>query len=185
MFRDASNLIPAERFELILHRSLQVLRQKTTNPIIEQFYQKLLAQEQLSGVLLEYFGTEAATDSQWETADKLYARAVVASPTWARTYNNWAFVLNSAYPDRRTEALEYANRAIELEPDNPDYRETRGMIYYSLNAYERAIEDLEIAINGVNELESIHAALADSHRKLGRNDLAAVYERQIQRRRRQ
>jgi tetratricopeptide (TPR) repeat protein len=180
-FREAADLVPLSRYQLIYERASLVLRQKQEFPIFEAMYQELLSEQRLSGMLLEFFGTEAANNSEWAIADQLFVRAMKASPEWGRSFNNRAYVIYLTMPERRLEALGYADRAIELEPDNADYRETRGMILFQLEKYEQAIVDLEIAINGTNELASIHRALAESHRKLGNRTSAELYEQQLKR----
>ncbi|MBL8891893.1 MAG: hypothetical protein JNL67_18095 [Planctomycetaceae bacterium] len=179
----AAATVPIEQAGMLsaIANSIGTLRKQ--NNVIESLYQKLLSDPNLSGIFVESFGTLAAVDQDWAKADELLGRAAAASPEWGNAWNNWAYVISAAFPNRLDEALRYADKAVTLQPDNPDYRETRGMIYYKLRSYEQAIADLEIAANGINELASVHAALADSHRRLGNNSVADVYERQLLRRR--
>ncbi len=179
----AAATVPYEQAGMVSAVATIICQQKKQNDMAEALYQQLLEEEQLSGIIIESFGTMAAVEKDYNLADALLRRATTASPDWGNGWNNWAFVISAAFPERLEEALRHVERAITINPDNPDYRETRGMIFYKLRNYEQAIVDLEIAINGINELDSVHAALADSHRRLGNNSVAEIYERQITRRR--
>jgi len=179
----AAATIPLEHAEMVSAVATMICQRKKQQVLIESLYQQLLNDEKVSGIIVESFGTMAAVDQDWNTADGLLRRATTVSPEWGNAWNNWAYVISAAFPERLEEALRHVDRAIQINSDNPDYRETRGMIYYKLRNYEQAITDLEIAINGINELASVHAALADSHRRLGNDSVAEIYERQISRRR--
>ncbi|MDP1563880.1 MAG: hypothetical protein Q8M16_21070 [Pirellulaceae bacterium] len=179
----ATASVPMEQAGMLSAVSSILYQQKKQNPVIETLYQELLADPQLSGIIVEAFGTMAAVDQDWNTAEALFQRSTTANPDWGNAWNNWAYVISASFPDRLDEALRHVDRAIQIDPDNPDYHETRGMINYKLRNYEAAISDLEIAANGVNQLESVHAALADSHRRLGNPKAAEIYEQQTSRRR--
>jgi tetratricopeptide (TPR) repeat protein len=159
-----------------------IARNRAANPGLEALYQALIAQEQLPGVLLENFGTVAAMQEDWSNADTLLARAAAVMPDAAIIWNNRAVAVRKGFPQRLEESLQYADRAIELEDGNADFRETRGMIHYNLGNYEAAVEDLEIALNGVNRLELVKTTLVDCYRRLGNDSLADLYEQQPVRR---
>jgi tetratricopeptide (TPR) repeat protein len=179
----AAATVPDGEATMVSTVATLVAQRRTQNPTIESLYQHVLADQTVSGLIIEPFGTLAAVKQDWALADALFQRATTVSPNWGNAWNNWAYVISASFPERLEEALRYADRAIQINPENPDYRETRGMIYYKLRNYEQAIADLEIAINGINELASVHAALADSHRRLGNDSVAEIYERQTSRRR--
>ena len=64
---------------------------------------------------------------RYSEAQKLYLLAAEGDPNGI-SYNNLAWL--AALKDGKVkEALEYANRAIALKPDQPDFLDTRGMIY--------------------------------------------------------
>ncbi len=175
--QEAANTVPLPQVGMVASLAGAMARGRTQSPGIAALYRALLDDASTSGLLLESFGTAAALQQDWATADVLLGRATEATPTWGAAWNNRAYVLSMAFPDRLTEALGYAERAVGMDEFNPDYRETRGMLNYKLKNFEAAIADLEIAMNGANDLKSVHAALADSHRRLGNPALAEVYER--------
>lgn len=177
----AAKTVNDANYGIVRRRAERIWQQHRLSPQIATYFQALQDEPELPGLLLEFFGTRAATVGDWVLAEQLLARASTVRPDWAQTWNNWAFVLNTSFTDRREEALQHANRAIELDGNNADYHETRGMIHYALGNFEAAVKDLEIATNGVNDLDSVHRTLADVHRRLGNDALAEVYEQQIRR----
>ena len=110
-------------------------------------------------------------------ADDMFATAAQRDAGHSQTWNNWAYVLDTAFPDRRDEALEYAETATELEPDNADYRETRGTVLLHLQRWEEAAEQLEIAVNGVVNTGPVHLSLATAYEKMGKDRLADLHRR--------
>jgi tetratricopeptide (TPR) repeat protein len=178
----AAETVPTDRAGAVGSVAVLIARNREANPGLDALYQALLAEEKLPGVLLESFGTVAAVQEEWATADNLLARAAEAMPDSALVWNNRAVAVRKGFPQRLEESLRYADRAIELEDGNADFRETRGMIHYNLGNYEAAIEDLEIALNGVNRLELVKTTLADCYRRLGNDAVAELYEKQLARR---
>lgn len=65
--------------------------------------------------------------------------------------NNEAYYLNTAYSllneKKNKEAIEFLDKAITLNPRNPDSYYGRGYAYHELNQYQKAIEDYTKAIN--------------------------------------
>jgi cellulose synthase operon protein C len=77
-------------------------------------------------------------------AQELYLRAANVDPTGI-SYNNLAWL--AGMKDRKfKEALNYANRAIALKPDQPDFLDTRGMIYLAAGERQLALDDLQKAV---------------------------------------
>ena len=61
------------------------------------------------------------------------------------SYNNLAWL--AALKDHKfKEALDYANRAIALKPDQPDFLDTRGMVYLAAGERQLALDDLQRAV---------------------------------------
>ncbi len=62
-----------------------------------------------------------------------------------RAYNNLAFIYATKM-DKKEKALELAERAKALEPDNPDVNDTLGWIYYLNTKYDKAAPLLRAAV---------------------------------------
>lgn len=178
--RLAAETIPSEDVAVVQQRLTTLGTGGSRPELHETLYQAVLALPELPSWVLAHVGSLQASRQEWASADELLARATVAEPNLAVAWNNRAFVLNSAFVSRRFEALEYADRAVGLDADRTDFRQTRGLIYFNLRRWDQAIEDLEIASNGVKDLGLIHAALAESYRQIGNPMLAEVYQSQVE-----
>jgi len=71
-------------------------------------------------------------------------KALDLAPNDAQASNNLAYLLteNRNEPDS---ALKYAQRAVELQPSAPAFRDTLGWVLYRKGQYAQAIQHLEIA----------------------------------------
>ena len=135
---------------------------------------QLVDSKEVSGRVLEFFGTQSAVRADWATADQLLKRSVDVSPKHAQAWNNWGWVIQQAFPDRLEEALEHLDRAISIEPDNVDYHDTRGSILIDLERWDAAIDDLTLALNGGHaNPERLHRMIAEAYDRLGNPRLAS------------
>lgn len=73
-----------------------------------------------------------------------YRRTVELMPAHALALNNLAYLL-ADYARQPDEALKYAEKAMEIAPDNAVIEDTLGWIYYQKGIYSRAIRHLENA----------------------------------------
>jgi tetratricopeptide (TPR) repeat protein len=86
---------------------------------------------------------ELAKGNQAEAIEQ-FRRVVEIDPDNAQALNNLAYLL--AERDHQGEqALKYAQRAVELAPDQPAYYDTLGWILYQKGLYNPAIKYLERA----------------------------------------
>ncbi len=72
-------------------------------------------------------------------------------------------------------ALDYVTRAIEAEPDNGAYIDTRGWIYYKLGKYNKALKDVVKADKIINNDPVINEHLGDIYMALGQSSQAVNY----------
>jgi tetratricopeptide (TPR) repeat protein len=73
-----------------------------------------------------------------------YRNAIVLDPQLGVSFNNLAYL----YSERGThlnEALSYANRALALEPDNPNFKDTKGWVLLKMNRAAEALPLLKEA----------------------------------------
>jgi len=77
-------------------------------------------------------------------AIELYRNVADAHPENAEAANNLAYLL-AEYGSKPDEALKYAERAVQLAPENPAYCDTLGWILYRKGVYDSAVAYLERA----------------------------------------
>ena len=99
-------------------------------------------------------------------AEEVYRGLLKTSPNHPEGLNGLAYFL-AGHGQRLDEALALARRALQAEPDNPDFLDTLGWTQFKRGEVEQAEETLQKAIAAYRE--NPKAAEAWQH-------LAAVYE---------
>ena len=119
-----------------------------------------------------------------ETGDRTaaldqYRKVVALDGSNLLALNNLAFHL--AYvPEGQTEAVQYAQKAVEISPDNPEVQDTLGWVYYKAGMYSRAMSALQSAASQGNVPErKFHLALV--YLKTGRQRQASEIIQTIER----
>lgn len=86
------------------------------------------------------------TISGKQRAALTYFRQVVQDdPTNTQALNNLAYLL-AVYGKKPDDGLKYAQKAVELAPDNPNYLDTLGWILYQQGLYPSAVQYLERSV---------------------------------------
>lgn len=93
-------------------------------------------------LLLATLETQA---QNFDVAIEHYAGALDIEPGNVQALTNLAYLL-AEYKNRQDEALNYAQRAREADPDNPDAAGVVGWIYYRKGVYGTALEYLRDAV---------------------------------------
>lgn len=91
-----------------------------------------------------YLGDVALTAKQYEHAEQQYRAVLKLQPENASALNNVAWLLNR---EKKPEALEYAERAVMLQPNQAPLLDTLADIYASRGQMEKAIEVQKKAVN--------------------------------------
>lgn len=91
--------------------------------------------------------------------------------------NNLAWLIShdedSPDPER---ALGLINAALEKQPDNSSFLDTRGNIFVMLKQWRPALTDLEKALNGVKDKKAVHKQLSLVYSELGMQELSAIHK---------
>lgn len=121
-------------------------------------------------------GDMAMSRGDRKAARQFYRDAVDQDQANHVALNNLAYLYAHVEPQRLPVALELANRAVVLSPQNSHYLETRGQIFLLLERWTAAIEDLSLALNGLPDNESeIHQALALALGRIGQSEQAQLH----------
>lgn len=152
-------------------------RKRSTTLSHNMAFDQLVRSNDLSTTLADVLGTAAAGEEDWATAEPLFEQVVREQPNNMAASNNLAYVLLERGGDL-TRALAAANSAVQSNPANLHFRETRGQILAKLGRWQEAIDDLEFAVNGIPDAPGIHDALAKAYEAVGNGPLAASHRLQ-------
>ena len=94
-------------------------------------------------ILLLYAGLTMARNTVWASEVKLWGDAWKKGPNKDRTNKNYGFVLTQE--KRFSEGIARLERAVELKPDDQDYRITLGAAYLQVRDWEKAKQQFEMA----------------------------------------
>ena len=120
---------------------------------------KNLAAFVLSGILRERRGDT-------EKAERAYQQALALDPRFAPAANNLA-VLYSERDKDKEKALQFAQTAKEVAPDDPVISDTLGWIMYKRGVYHRALSLLTASAEKLPANAEVQYHLGMTHLKLG------------------
>jgi putative PEP-CTERM system TPR-repeat lipoprotein len=116
-----------------------------------------------------YLAQAAMAKNDYATAAREYRNLVDIEPDNAILLNNLAFAAGQV---KDPKAIEYAERAYKLAPENPAVLDTLGVLLVEAGATERGIALLQQATNLAPGIPSIRLSLAKALIRVGRNDAA-------------
>ena len=122
-------------------------------------------------------GTAAATKGDLPQATFHLEQAHQRDPKLAVAANNLAYVLARSDPPQPEHALQLVDAALQILPQHPEFRETRGQILLMLGHPKEAILDLERVLKSLPGRSEVHAGLAAAYQSLGDQDLADRHQR--------
>jgi len=115
---------------------------KTANG--DEFAARWLQNNAADGAFIYYLGDLALANKKYAQAEQHYRTVLKLQPESAAALNNVAWLLNR---DKKPEALEYAERAVKLQPKQAPLLDTLAEIYASKGQLEKAIEIQKQAVS--------------------------------------
>lgn len=102
-----------------------------------------------------------------------FERSLSINPKLSVVMNNLAWLVShdEKKPDLER-ALAMINSALQEEPENGSFLDTRGTIYMLMDKSKEALDDLEKSLQTVKDVAAVHAKLATLNEKLGRTEMA-------------
>lgn len=85
------------------------------------------------------------TLERWSESDRIYTELIASDSSDAQALNNYAYSLVERGLDLER-ALDMANQAIRLDPDNAAYMDTVGWIYFKLGQIDKALEYIRVSV---------------------------------------
>ena len=137
----------------------------------------------------EYFNRPGINRDNWESAIQLLERAVETDPQFAHAYAELSLINAAMYWfafDRDRKRIEKAGdlveRALLLDPDLPEAHFAKGnYLYMGYREYERSLEHLYIALEGMPNNSFIYAGIASNKRRLGNWEAALTnYKKSVE-----
>jgi tetratricopeptide (TPR) repeat protein len=155
-------------------------RLKGDFPVAKEVVERVAESPKTPAAILEAIGTVAATAGELDKAKIYLQRAANKDPRHAVAWNNYAWVVLQEPQGDLDDALAAVTKALEIQPDEFRFRETRGQVLVRLERWQDAIADLEYAANGMPESRDIHLSLAKAYDALGDKQLARVHREHAQ-----
>jgi tetratricopeptide (TPR) repeat protein len=161
---------------LIVANELAVSQYDEPKKIAENLFRGVLQQKPDYPAALYSFALLLQATGRPDEAAELYQRILSVDPNYLIALNNLAWIM-CEYKNQYTKALDLAERGIEIEPNYVDLIDTRGMVYYRLGQFERAVADFSRCVNlypaGKTALAGSYFNLARALEKLGKTSQAS------------
>ncbi|MDQ7051638.1 MAG: tetratricopeptide repeat protein [candidate division KSB1 bacterium] len=103
---------------------------------------------------------------QYARSDSLYERALRLAPDDPILQNNFSYGL-AVRGIRLQEALDLVNRALQKQPDNPAFLDTKGWVLYQMGRYREALEYIQKSLDIRDTSAEVWEHLGDVYEKLG------------------
>ena len=116
-----------------------------------------------------YLAERGLSEGRYADAMRLFVAMNELSPNNALVLNNLAWAASQA---KDPKALEYAEQAQTLAPDNPAILDTLGMIQIDRGQADKGLANLQRAVSLAPELGPLRLNLAKSYARLARKDEA-------------
>lgn len=102
-------------------------------------------------------------------------------PNSAQHLNNLAFIIDEIAPERREEALGFAQRAVQIDPRSADYYDTLAKVLVGLDRRTEAITALESAIERQPQRKDFHVNIIKLYEADGNTSMAEQHRVVVQR----
>jgi len=121
-----------------------------------------------------HYGAVLEREARYDEAAAVFLEGLKQWPKAHRIMNYLAYMW-AEQNTRLDDAMHHVERALEFEPDNGAYVDTRGWIRYRQGDYEGALTDIRRAHELLGDDPEILDHLGDVHAALGNSDKALTY----------
>ncbi len=107
-----------------------------------------------------------ARTNEVEQSNRSYRQAIAIDPNNATALNDYAYTL-AQRGDDLDEALDLAERAVEIDPDAPAYRDTLGWVLHRMGEHEEGLRHIRRAAARSGASATVYEHLGDVYHALG------------------
>ncbi len=116
---------------------------------------------------------------EWQKCDEAYKKALSIDSTSALTMNNYAYSLTKRDSSNLKYALELVNKALEKEPENSSYLDTKGWVLYKMGKPKEAADYVLRALKKDGKNEEVLKHMAEIYKALGEDAKANEYFKKV------
>ena len=138
---------------------------------------QMLAEGGSSAMVHFVIGNDAFQHDDTDQAAQHFKLAFELGPNLPVVANQLALILTVGKQPDLPRALAISQTLVEKYPNEPDVRNTHGIILAHLGRWEEAVKDLEFALPKMRDKSATHTALALAYQNLGLRELADEHER--------
>jgi tetratricopeptide (TPR) repeat protein len=172
----ASKLYPAQSIFYIFQALVLDELQDTENAIfvLNQGISKVINSSETTE-MLGTLGDMYYKIGKYDQAFATYDEALSNEPNNARVLNNYSYYL-SVLNKKLDKALEMSTQAVEVEPNNSTYIDTKGWVLFQMGRFDEALEVLRNAIAKSGSTNAvINEHYGDALYKTGNKENAYIY----------
>jgi tetratricopeptide (TPR) repeat protein len=148
-------------------------------PLSQDLPGRAKGRERDAALLLAQLAHAHTELGQHDQAIAVLTRAVASAPTSAPALNSLGYTL-AERGERLPEAIEYIERALKVEPDNPSYIDSLGWALFKQGRYEEAEPHLQKAATALPDQSVIQDHYGDVLARRGKlQDAITAWERAL------
>jgi tetratricopeptide (TPR) repeat protein len=161
----------------VVNRLAMFLRYSgTPGDLMRERLMDRLATGQTPATMHLLVGSLYVAEARWDDAQRHLEQAYRLDSRLPALLNQLAWALASGKSPDLERALRLAEAAVELSPDEPAVRATRGRILARLQQWQEALTDLEAVLKSGVEQSEIHATLGEVYTALGDAGMAKRHQ---------
>lgn len=165
--KEADEIIPDDAFVLFFVGNAHLLKQNYESAVsVLQRASSAPANREFRSSVYGTLGDALSSLDRWEDARQAYENALRMNANNDIVLNNFAYYLSQREEDIE-QALEMAEQALEVEPDNAAYLDTYGWIFYKLGNYEKAEQYIKASVDTGNASATVYEHLGDVYAAQG------------------
>jgi predicted Zn-dependent protease len=141
------------------------------------FLKQMMVAGQGSVTVCFVLGTDCCARGETGEGRALLEQASRLAPDYLPVANNLAWALSQGGNPDYVKALALADLAVDKQPKNPHFHDTRGRVLMRMGRWSEALQDLLLAHQGMPPTASMHQALMDAYAHLGMKELAEEHRK--------